>query len=402
MLGTRPVTERYRIEDLVVQDSTGVLFRAVDEETGRPVALRRLLPNGPGGAGLENGEAEAYQDIVRRLAGISHPALRAVLGGGCDPVDGMPFIVTEWMEGIRLQRLLDQGPLGNREAVDLLGRLLEVSELLSRILGRDGVWVETDPRTIVVGAAESGRGVTFWISPLKWLSGTGRTSGLESVVTLAEEAKDWREPGFGDDRHSDLGHWLEWLRGAAPTTTTHEARQRLADSVGGEAPVSPRKLVCQARLRRWRPWALASAAAGFAGLALAGGWIWNQENARRSSGGDAPAPAAAPGAPADWLDPMDRSIATRRGEEVAIGGVMRSIERSQSGKTLYLGFSTPPELTGARGAIPLATAPPELQETALAPLIGKKIRIQGRVRMEGPSPRPAIVIEGREAIRIIE
>ena len=58
-----------------------------------------LLPVRRGGGGLLEEEQAAYNIAVGRLAGLQHPALRAVVCGGCDPVDGIPFIATEWIEG---------------------------------------------------------------------------------------------------------------------------------------------------------------------------------------------------------------------------------------------------------------------------------------------------------------
>ena len=118
--------KRFQIEDLLVQDLSGVVFRAWDTETGQTVAVRRFFPFGANGGGLEDEEQAAYQVAVGRLAAISHPALRTVICGGCDPIDGMPFIATEWIEGARLRSFIERGPLTPAEATHLLGQALEV------------------------------------------------------------------------------------------------------------------------------------------------------------------------------------------------------------------------------------------------------------------------------------
>lgn len=227
--------ERFQIEDIVVQDSSGVLFRALDTKTDKPVALRRLFPRGPEGGGLNAGEQAAYQAAVEKLAEIAHPALRSVHCGGCDPVDGMPFIVTEWVEGARLQAFLDHAPLKPEEAIDLLSKALEVSELVAQVLGEEGVWIETGPNTIVVGTEESGRGVTFWISPLRWLT-RDQQPGLQSIATLTETVMGWSGQGFADSAAHGLGGWLKWLRAHSDTATVREAREKLVASIGLQAP----------------------------------------------------------------------------------------------------------------------------------------------------------------------
>jgi outer membrane biosynthesis protein TonB len=240
-----PVTSRFHIEDLIVQDVSGVVFSARDSETGRMVAIRRFFPFGADGGGLDADEQTAYRIALGRLTGIHHPALRSVVAGGCDPVDGMPYIVTEWVEGETLDAVMDGTPLPVEAATLLISQALEVSELLSHILAEEAVWVETTLDTIIVSHPESGRGFTFWISPLKWLGG-GESRGIGSIVTLAEQAMGWQGRIVNEQAGRGLGAWIKWLRAAAPTTSLREAREMLAASVGAEPPPPAKTLAAQA------------------------------------------------------------------------------------------------------------------------------------------------------------
>ena len=237
---------RFHIEDLIVQDPSGVVFRALDTETGRTVAVRRFFPFGADGGGLHADEQTAYVIGVGRLAGLRHPALRSVICGGCDPVDGMPFIATEWIEGESLQPIIERGPLSAEDATQVIIQALEVCELLSDALAEEAVWVETELPTIIVGNEPSGRGLTFWISPLKWLGGDHQSRGLESIITFTEEIMGWRGQVVSDQAGLGLGAWIKWLRGAAATTTLQEAREMLAASVGAAPPIPAKNLVTQA------------------------------------------------------------------------------------------------------------------------------------------------------------
>lgn len=241
--------QRFQIEDLIVQDTSGVVFRALDLETGNVVALRRFFPFGADGGGLQAEEQAAYNIAVSRLAALQHPSLRAVICGDCDPVDGMPFIATEWVEGDTLGVSLANGPLEASVAVRLITQALEVSELLSHVLAEEGVWVETDLQAIVVGSEKSGRGFTFWISPLKWLSRDDRTRGLDSIVSLTEEVMGWKGRIVNDQAGRGLGGWVKWLSTVSSTTTLLEARESLAASVGAEPPASAKNLVVKATTR---------------------------------------------------------------------------------------------------------------------------------------------------------
>jgi hypothetical protein len=240
------VIRRFQIEDLIVQDPSGVVFRALDTETGRTVAVRRFFPFGADGGGLHADEQTAYVIAVGRLAGLRHPALRSVICGGCDPVDGMPFIATEWIEGESLQPIIERGPLSAEDSTQVIIQALEVCELLSHVLAEEAVWVETELPTIIVGNEPSGRGLTFWISPLKWLGGDHESRGLESIITLTEEIMGWRGQVVSEQAGLGLGAWIKWLRGAAATTTLQEAREMLAASVGAAPPIPARSLVAQA------------------------------------------------------------------------------------------------------------------------------------------------------------
>ena len=211
----------------------------MDGETGRHVALRRFFPFGSDGGGLQPEERAAYDIGVKRLAEVVHPSLRAVVTGGCDPVDGMPYLVTEWVEGSTLSRLLEQGLLTVESAIVLMDQALEVSELLSQMLAEDEVWVETAPSAIVVGGGESDRGITFWISPFRWLSTEETRPGLMPLVELLDEVMGWKAGSVSDDAGGGLGSWRNWLAANARKATLAAARAALATATkGGQATSS--------------------------------------------------------------------------------------------------------------------------------------------------------------------
>lgn len=483
---------RFKIEDLIYQDTSGVTFRALDSETGAAVALRRFFPFGPEGGGLQADEQTAYNIALERLAGISHPSLRAVVAGGCDPVDGIPFIATEWVEGEPLHLVMNEEAVSAESAAKLVTQALEVCELLSHVLAEESVWIDTEITSIVVGSQKSGREFTFWISPLKWLGGGGESRGLKAIVQLTEEVMGWQGQAPNDQAGKGLGIWLKWLRMAAETTTLKEARESLAAAIGVEPPPPVKAVVATAT----RPMSRSaktvrpvkkrkSKAPVFSALILlcviAGGvgWWWvNRDHSLLDAElADVKKPAAAPvveeqmkpakepaketespaipePAPSEPVktpeprlsDEELRNRANRRaaemsaekessskeaaadvekqkadaekrgaylprdvaallandGKEVTLEGELKDFDESGkngTGEWLYLVFSKQKPLN-ARGKIIKSTAPVELGREALAPLIGKRIRITGLVSTQPmrSDKRPLIEIKSRSAI----
>ena len=444
----------FQIEELVFQDSFGVLFRAIDTGTGQTVALRRFFPLGSAGGGLQIDEQASYAVALERLAEISHPALRSIIGGGCDPVDGMPFIATEWVDGSSLWHTIQQSPLAENEAVSLITRALEVSELISGALMEEAVWVDTDLRTIIVGVEAGGRGATFWVSPLKWLGEKRGNDGLESLIGLTENIMGWTGRQITEVEGGGLGRWLEWLRLAARTASLGEAREMLASALGAAPPAlinmplrpSPRTGVLPPKKR---PSNLPVATLGVIVLAAmaGGGWAlirWNNSghpvpprsasmedkarSARKSSKkkeqAERPPPKAtaksedketpkkpvaiqAPSASGSGqiFSPSDHDLLiARMGENVTLEGTFEGIGYSNSRKTMYLQFSGTKSDRKVRGAITRKDLTGDLVEAKLTPLIGDKIRLRGKVRVEraGDLDRPVVVIEKRSDLEVLE
>ncbi len=459
---------------MLAQDASGVVFLALDTETGRSVAVRRFFPFGPNGGGLSEEEQADYHVAVENLAGISHPAMRSIIAGGCDPVDGMPFIATEWVEGEPLRNFLERAPLAAAEATRLLTLAIEVSWQISQVLGTEAVWIETDVQTIIVGAEGDGRDITFWISPLKWLGKSDGERGLKSLASLTEDVMGWRGKMIHDHDGGGLGGWLKWLRQAPPQTGLHQAWEKLAAAAQGTAPPPPRPLArppvrAGTPVRKKAPSKIPFLIGSILVLTAIslGGWRLIQWNNARlkimadsvtmvqphheiittsemppvaaTAGSEAssdtiPASASKPRAKTAEqirLDAMefntalqnaeqakvDRTAAvaarngihyledwelllTRKGEEVMLEGALNAVVRSEKGKgeKIYLMFSG----GKARGLVEIDKAVEDLSESALAGLVGKKLRIKGTVKIDGVRPRfPVVVFETWDAIQEI-
>jgi hypothetical protein len=201
------VTQRYEIEEMLSQDDRGVAFRARNREENRDVVLRRFFPNGRDGGGLQPAEQEAFLQAIEKLKALKLKELRKTLDGGCDPIDGIPFMVTDWVEGDTLGTFTRGKPLESGSVKDIVEVALKASKELSQVLGHETLWVGCSENSIVV--PESGRGITFWVSPLASLN----TRGLLPLAELAERLLGWKGKSAQQDSAGDgLAGWIRQIR----------------------------------------------------------------------------------------------------------------------------------------------------------------------------------------------
>ncbi|MFD2257716.1 hypothetical protein ACFSSA_13630 [Luteolibacter algae] len=226
---------RFEIEEIIAQGETGIVYRGTDTKNHEPVAIRRFFPYGQNGGGLDAAEAASFRSAAEKLCFVEHPALRSIVAGDLDPIDGIPFIVTQWIEGVSLKTIIAGEVLDPALVIDLLRIALEVSIVLSHVLGEEAVWIETDVESIVLGTQDSERSFTFWICPFKWLGRDIESRTLSSIAELGEELAGWQNKLVSDQAGNGLGGWLKWIK-ANPETSLREARERLASCTGGAAP----------------------------------------------------------------------------------------------------------------------------------------------------------------------
>ncbi|HJL00727.1 MAG TPA: serine/threonine-protein kinase [Polyangiaceae bacterium LLY-WYZ-15_(1-7)] len=115
----RTVGGRYELRRVLGLGGMGVVYEAWQEDLGREVALKTVLPeqlHADGGARLLR--------EARLAAGAAGPGVVAVHDVGEDDVLG-PYLVMERLEGESLEARLAGGPLPVREAARVGGALLE-------------------------------------------------------------------------------------------------------------------------------------------------------------------------------------------------------------------------------------------------------------------------------------
>ncbi|MFO0572468.1 MAG: protein kinase [Polyangia bacterium] len=106
---------RFEIEKRVRSGGMGLIYRARDRLTGRPVALKLLLRE------ANSDELDRFMREARTLSELRHPGIVAYVGHGISN-DGQPYLAMEWLEGEDLATRLRRQGLSVGEVVMLLHR----------------------------------------------------------------------------------------------------------------------------------------------------------------------------------------------------------------------------------------------------------------------------------------
>ena len=158
------IADRYRIDEKLLEDALGQLFRAHDQRHERPVTLRLLTFENVAEPDVRR---ERWAREARILGAGRHPGLIAVYD--LDERHDPPYCVLEPLEGEPLERFLARGLIPKREVWHqwmqrLLGALGEVHRqgFLHRNLGPEYLYLSDSGglKLLGLGGARTARDVT--------------------------------------------------------------------------------------------------------------------------------------------------------------------------------------------------------------------------------------------------
>lgn len=222
---------RFQIEEMVSQDAHGAVFLAMDAQTGREVLLQRFFPFGAGEGGLEGDELGSYDQAILRMKELEHPQLRRVIGGGCDPVDGIPFMVTETRSAMSLSEFQAHEVLNAAQGRLLAESALELLIWLEQSFGQSADWLALHAGDVeVIGEVTSFR---FCVDPMKWLGLRKGPGAVKELAALVEECMGWTGRVVTG---SNAGMLSGWMRTAKTRELTPE--EALIVLRGGQVPVN--------------------------------------------------------------------------------------------------------------------------------------------------------------------
>ncbi len=109
--------ERYEVLERIAQGAMGVVYRGVRVQLERPVAIKFLHPM----FAAEPTFMERFEREAMTMSRLDHPNCVSVIDIGVD--DG-PYIVMDFVTGIDLTQLIDEGPVEPRRAIDITCQVL--------------------------------------------------------------------------------------------------------------------------------------------------------------------------------------------------------------------------------------------------------------------------------------
>jgi len=113
MIG-RLISGRYRLIAPLGEGGMATIWRAIDEQLDREVAVKLLRPQ----FGSDPGFAARFKQEARSAGGLSHPSIVSVYDYGTDGADGEQYIVMELIEGRDLSTILrERGALSVDDSV---------------------------------------------------------------------------------------------------------------------------------------------------------------------------------------------------------------------------------------------------------------------------------------------
>ncbi|MGH7337483.1 MAG: protein kinase domain-containing protein, partial [Myxococcota bacterium] len=192
----------YEIVEPLGRGGMGEVYRARDVRLGRDIALKLLHPQ----LAADRGQRERFEREARAVGSLNHPNLLVLFDLGSH--DGVPFLVTELLDGEPLRRLLDRGPIDTERA---LGLAAQVAHGLAAAHERGVVHRDLKPENLVV--ARDGR--------VKILDfGLARFQPAEAMGDL---------PTIGDDQLTAVGDLLGTPAYMAPEQVRGEVVDGRAD-----------------------------------------------------------------------------------------------------------------------------------------------------------------------------
>jgi len=159
----------YEIYSLLGAGGMGEVYRGRDPRLGRDVAIKVL----PSNASTDPGRLQRFEQEARAAAALNHPNILAVYDVGVH--DGVPYIVSELLEGQTLRDCLSKGPIPVRTALDYA---VQIAQGLAAAHERGIVHRDLKPDNVFVTSHARVKILDFGLAKLIDQESTGLVSSV--------------------------------------------------------------------------------------------------------------------------------------------------------------------------------------------------------------------------------
>lgn len=205
----------YTLQSALGAGGMGEVYLAIDEPTGRKVALKLL----PDYFNEDPQRVHRFQQEVRALLALNHPNI--VTTYEVDNIDGMKFIATEFIEGETLRQILAQRQLSTLETLEIV---TQIADALAAAHDLSVVHCDIKPENVMLRPDGYVKVLDFGIAklggPVSSLPANPNATSPGMLIGTARYMSPEQARGLDVDGRSDLWSlgvvFYEMLSGRSP------------------------------------------------------------------------------------------------------------------------------------------------------------------------------------------
>lgn len=185
---------RFSIERPAREDALGTVFRAIDQRTKRPIALRVV----PAALFSTNEAQEGLKNEIKIASAIPHKGLSSTFGTGVEK-SGVRFVATEWVDGLSVAEELAEKKLGagGISFADAVNAVAQIAEALAALHAKNAVHGAVRPA--VVWARPKAKLGEVGVSRAALKAGGPAALGASELTYLAPEVRAGGAPSVAGD-----------------------------------------------------------------------------------------------------------------------------------------------------------------------------------------------------------
>ena len=173
----------------------GIVYKALETDGGRPVALKVLSPRLASSPEF----VERFTREARALSQLSHPDIVSIESSGIH--DGVPYLVMEYVEGTSLRKEIRKGRLSLTRSVEIA---LQICEAIQYAHSRGVIHRDLKPENILIRPDGRVKIADFGLAKLSTTDPAALTLTHAAMGTPHYMAPEQLDPKSGVDERADL------------------------------------------------------------------------------------------------------------------------------------------------------------------------------------------------------